>query len=458
MYRIINRICNGRLSERIREKRKQIRPSRARTLISVSLVLLMLGAIGFSVYQVARHITSGLSTLRTQEIVDESYVGLDLYVFRDEEVLYAADSALVDYAVRNGEKVSVGTHLGTAYAAPAEGDAEAIQTLLNAYGERIALLQELSRLGTPADARAEAEAVDRAYLALLRAAEEGNLSAMGSFADRMLDGIGRYDILTGNTASAGTVDALRAERTALVAGLASPTVIETARGGYFYYDTDGYESVFPYASALTMSPTEFREMTTAAPDAVPADAVGKLVYSSAWYAAAYVSVDDPCLELFGDGTGTYRMICKDSADTVIPMELVRMEVDSAGVLLVFSSREMPAGFDFPRTFRAECVARSVSGYRIPAEALVSVTSEKTGEDVTGVYILSGNVVEFRKVRIRVRRDGYIIADTYEYVQALLDSYTEEEYAIATADGCQFLGLNDNILVSGNELYEGKMIG
>ncbi len=454
------RIFPNRLLDRIREKRKNMRPDRMRALISAGLVLVMLGMIAFSVYQVARHVTAGLTTLRTQEIVDESYVQLDLYVFRDETVLSVEGSALTHYTVRNGERVGVGTQLGTSYGAGEDVDTEVVQSTLNAYSERIALLEELDGLGTPADARAEADAVDRYYLGLLDAVEAGNLAAAHSFADRMLGGIGRYDILTGNTADAGTVSSLEAEQAALLAGLPVVGSVETDRGGYFYYETDGYESVFSYANALTMTPSDFREMVTRSPAEVSAEVVGKMVYNVTWYAAAYVPTDDPCVDLFSeDGTGTsYRMACGDSADTVMTMKLERMEVDETGVLLVFSSREMPTGFSFPRTFRAETVARSVSGYRIPTEALVTLRSDVTGEDVTGVYILAGNVVEFRKVRIRVRRDGYAIADTYEYVQTLLDSYTEEEYAIATADGYRFLNLNDNILVSGNELYEGKMIG
>ena len=76
----------------------------------------------------------------------------------------------------------------------------------------------------------------------------------------------------------------------------------------------------------------------------------------------------------------------------------------------------------------------------------------------GVYILAGNVVEFRKISIYVRRDGYIIAETFEDVKAYLDSLTDEEYAKRTADGWDYLRLNDNIITSGNELYEGKVIG
>ncbi len=458
----MHRITKKRLSERVDSTRRRIRPSRVQALISIGLVTVLLGLIAFSVYQVARHVTTGLSTLRTQEIVDESYVSLDLYLIRHEAVLYAEGSAVTHYAVRDGEKVGVGTRLGTAYATngTAAEDA-ALQKTLNAYSERIALLQELDGLGTPADARAEAEAVDRYYLGLLNAAEDGDLSAVGGFADRMQEGIGRYDILTGNADGAGTVSALKAEEAALLAELSPVATLRTDQGGYFYYTVDGYESAFPYADVLSMTPAEFRAMTDQPAAAVPPGVVGKMVYDSLWYAAATVAADDPAVELFRRGLRdgqSYRMQCGDSAGTTVTMQVERMEADDEGVLIVFSSREMPDGFAFSRTFRATCVADSVSGYRIPTEALVTLRAEATGEEVTGVYILAGNVVEFRKVRIRASRNGYVIADTYEEVQALLDTLTEEERAEATADGYIFLRFNDNILVSGNELYEGKMIG
>jgi hypothetical protein len=122
---------------------------------------------------------------------------------------------------------------------------------------------------------------------------------------------------------------------------------------------------------------------------------------------------------------------------------------------------MPAGFGFPRSFMAETVSLRTKGYRIPTEAVVTLRSDETGEDMTGVYILAGNVVEFRKISIRVRRDGYVIAETWEDVRAYLDTLAVEdpaEYERRTADGKSYLGLNDNIITRGNELYEGKVIG
>ncbi len=446
---------------------KRRRPNRTASLFRVGMVLLLCGLISFSIYQVARHMTVGLSTLRTQEILDESYVRLDLYIFRDEGVLYADGSGVTRYTVGNGARVGVGAEMGTVYTAGALSPSEldTLQAKLNAYGERIALLRALGGLGTPADVRAEADAVDQNYLGLLEAAQGGDVSGANGFADEMLEGIVRYDILSGKY-GAVSVSSLEAEQMALLTGLSSVATLRTNRGGYFYYDADGYESVFPYAEVLTMTPDAFRAMTEKPASAVPAGVVGKMVYGTTWYAATYIPTDpdnredDETVEVFQQGLAsgkTYRMSCVDDAGIEVNLTIERLVPDSGGVLLVFSSQDMPAGFDFSRKLRVETVAGVREGYRIPKEALVSLHSDKTGADVDGVYILAGGVVEFRKIRIELDRGGYIIADTYEGIQAYLEGLPEEEYTAATADGWTYLRLNDNIIIGGNELYEGKMI-
>ncbi|MBR5124258.1 MAG: hypothetical protein IKU90_03930 [Clostridia bacterium] len=447
------------VTRRLSSTRSKLRGGRGRALLNAGFIILMLGVIGFAVYQVARHMTVGLNTLRTQEILDESYVQLELYVFRDESVLVAEGSDTYLYDVANGERVGVGRSLGIAYRAGDAATAADLQKRLNAYGERISLLEKLGGLGTPADARDAADAVDRDYLGLLEAAGSGDLSAVAGYADSMQDGLGRYDIITGASGNQ-SLAALKTERNALVEGLPRISSMSTQRSGYFYYDCDGYESVFDYASALTMTPEEFRAMTERSANRIPAGTVGKMVYSPTWYAAAYIPLSDGAIELFQQGIvngATYTMLCGGSAGLELNMTIVRMVPDENGALVVFSSQDMPKGFAFERSFRAETVALQTTGYRIPAEAVVTLHSKETGEDVTGVYILAGNVVEFRKIRIRVRRDGYIIADTYEDVKAYLDTLSDEEYAERTADGWSYLGLNDNIITSGNELYEGKVI-
>ena len=439
-------------------KRRKL--GRGRALLNVGFVLLMLGIIGFSVYQVARHITVGLNTLRTQEILDESYIELEFYVFRDEQPLMAEGSDTYLYAVPDGGRVGVGQALGTAYAVGDEALSADLQTRLNAYGMHMELLRELGGLGTPVDARDAAEAVDRNYLELLEAAAKGDLSEVAGYMDGMRDGLERYGILTGASGSQ-SLASLEQERAVLVEELSPLVHMVAERSGYFYYDCDGYESVFTYDLPMTMTPADFAALTAEGAQTTPIGIVGKMVYDPTWYAAAYVPLSDGALEVFQQGVQygtTYTMRVTDGADVELDMTILRLVPDEGGALVVFRSQDMPEGFDFPRSFTAETVALQVSGYRIPSEALVTLRSRRTGEDVRGVYILAGNVVEFRKINIVVARDGYIIANTYEDMKAYLETLSEEEREALTADGWEYLGLNDNMITSGNELHEGKVIG
>ena len=439
-------------------REKKPKRGRAKALLSAGFIVLMLGIIGFAIYQVSRHVTVGLNTLRTQEITDKSYVSLELYIFRDEQPLYVEGSNLYLYDVRDGERVGVGQSIGVAYYGET-GTAE-LQIQLNGYGDRISLLSELGGTGTPADARDTADAVDRDYLGLLEAVGRGDMSAVAGYSASMLDGLGRYDVITGAVGSQ-SMATLKAERATLVSGLAEISTVSADRSGYFYYECDGYESVFDYASAMTMTPAEFRDMTTVQGHGIPEGVVGKMVYSTVWYAATYIPLSDGAVEVFQQGVSkgtTYTMRCGDSAGTELHLTIERLVPDEGGVLLVFSSQDMPRGFDFSRRMTVETVAYETSGYRIPVESVVTLTSSKTGESVTGVYVLAGNVVEFRKISIYVRKDGYIIAQTYEDVEAYLDSLTEEERTARVADGWNYLRLNDNIITGGNEIYEGKVIG
>jgi hypothetical protein len=435
--------------------------SGAARLLGAGFIILMLGAVAFSVYQVARHVTVGLNTLRTQEILDESYVSLELYLFRDEQILTAEGSDTYLYAVSDGRRVGVGQPIGKAYAAGEAAAADPLlQQKLNAYGQRIRLMQTLGGIGTPSDVRDTAAEVDRDYLGLLDALEKGDLSAVDGYAVGMQDGINRYDILTGNLGDM-SLPGLEAERDALVAGLPVVAELTAQQSGYFYYTCDGYEGVFDGGRAMTMTPADFRALTGQTARPIPAGTVGKLVREPTWYAAAYVSLSDPALETFQQGFAngtTYTMRVTDRGDTEVDMTILRLVPDEGGALLVFRSQDMPEGFDFPRSFTVETVALQVSGYRIPTEAVATLHSHKTGEDVKGVYILAGNVVEFRKISIHIARDGYVIARTYEDVMAYRDTLTPAELEAFEADGWSYLGLNDNIITGGNEIYEGKVIG
>ena len=428
-------------------------------LIRLGLILLLVGLIGFSVYQLYRHMTRGLNTLRTQEVTDVSYATLELYLFRDEAVLTAPGGGNVfAYRVQDGEKVAAGTLLWDGYTTFDSQQAATLQAQLNLYGERLARLDGFFSQGTAAltDAKSAKDRIESDYRGVLASVSGGDLRAMAGYSEQMLAAMDRYSMLIGSGGGAAVQrETLTAAREALLQGLTAAGSLQTDQAGWFYYDTDGYESVFSYSDVMTVTPADFRRMTGASAETAAFGTGGKMVYSAEWYAVCSVSLTEAACFTVG---GSYTMLCGDSAGCEIPMTCVRVDADAEGALLVFRSMAMPDGFAFERRMTVQTAYASVGGYRIPESAVVTETSPTTGEQVSGVYVLEGNVVAFRRVWVRESRDGYLIAYTEAEAKAILATMDEDRQTAIGEDGWSFLSLNDNIIVGGSGLYDGKVIG
>ena len=421
--------------------------NKALKIIKLASIPLLVFVIVFTVYQVTQHVTTGMNTLRTQEITDLSYVSLDLHVFRDEHLISAEDGALIRYSSPNGERIGVGDTIGEIYSTnglTAEELAER-QELLNSFISRLETLQSTGA-GTLADTKSTAAEIDESYKGMLDAVASGDMSVLEGFARNMLDGIEKYAALTGSQGeSAVTTDKLNASVSALLSDATRLNELKTDTSGYFYRDVDGYEGAYPYASALTMTADEFLNMQKS-PAGSTNGYYGKLIISPQWYAAAYVSFADALNFKVG---ATYSMQVTDSAYDEIQMELVRSERDENGILLVFSSMTSLPDAKLDRVLSVRTVSDSVSGYRVPESALIELTYD--GINYDAVYVLEGNVVECRIVYILREYNGYCIVKTVEQAEA------DEKTLGENPTPWQRLAQNDKIITSGSGLYEGKIV-
>lgn len=437
-----------------RDSRRHRKPTRA--LLNVGFVCLMLGLISFAVYQCARHLTTGLNTLRTQEITDTVYADLTLYLFRDEAAVSPQNGNLFLYAVRDGEKVPTGKTLGSIYVAT---DADTLQDQLDRYGDRLQKLESdrFDGLTGATDALATAEAQYRVALA---ASAAGRPEAASLAEEELLAALNAYYAALGGTDMTVSADSLRGEQAALVAGLPQVGSLTAERAGWFFYDSDGLEAYFASSRVNTMTMEDFRALTAYADGVRDADlgaaAAGKLVYSSLTYAVTCLPAEDA--SRFAVGT-RYRALCGDAAGSKLTLTCVRNEAVGDEALVVFSTQDAPELLLTVRSLTVEAVLETVSGYRVPTSALVNLESPATGEPVTGVYVLSGNRVVFRRVAVRAERDGYVILRTVDEVQAVLEDPETDPAWVAgiKADGWSFLNLNDRVITGGRNLYEGKVI-
>ena len=128
----------------------------------------------------------------------------------------------------------------------------------------------------------------------------------------------------------------------------------------------------------------------------------------------------------------YGFTFPENDDATAKLTLTKLVVGEDSVLAVFVGESYPSDFLFYRKQTVEITVGESEGFYIPETALV------TQNGTVGVYVFEESTVRFRRADIIWRGDGYAIA------------------ALPGEDSLTELAENDTIIVSGSDLYEGKV--
>ena len=104
-----------------------------------------------------------------------------------------------------------------------------------------------------------------------------------------------------------------------------------------------------------------------------------------------------------------------------------------------------------RKEKAEIILNRHNGLKINHQAI-----QKNEEGLDGVYVLSGNLVEFSPIDIKYYGDDYVIAGKYYAYKT--NEKGKQEIDLDKTDEYRAIRLYDNIIVKGKNLHDGKIIG
>lgn len=406
-----------------------------------------------AVFYVVWHMTGGFESA-VQTVTALSYTASDTvkytgYIFRDETPVYSSYNGTVSYAVADGERAAVGAHLADVY--EDTSGASALERL-SAIDSRIALLESCA-LGSSAafgDTGTVDSEITKLMLGIRREVEGGELAGIDKDRDSLLSALCRRAlIISGKSDYSAATAELSAQRTALAATVSGRSEsVKAARSGYFYHSADGYESSFTASAALGITTVTFAELTSGQRDSESLSsagkyAVGKLATDYLWYLA--VGADRSLMSTYREG-GTYPVEFPYSGIT-LDMELVRVSASGDSVVYVFSCGRLPDGFDFTRSQKVGLSAGDYSGLRVPSSALHLL------EGHTGVYIMYGSTVLFRAADLVGEADGYAYISEASVPFTLYADDDNGENDVY----CAALRLYDSVIVSGTDLYPGKII-
>lgn len=424
-------------------KKKEVKTYK-QTVVNAVILVVVLSLLLYVAIQLSYNLSEQVSTQRTQKVTDITYSYFEGCIFKDGEVL-SEGGDVVHYLVPDGAKVGVGqayaeVYSGTSLSPDERRDA---QRKLNDLSERINMLVAgLDGGKNTSDLGGVSEDISDNYYAYIDSILGGDLPAADKSGDKLLGALVDYSAITLSESARNTLSALYEEREALLSSMGGEKrVLVSDKSFTFYRDADGYERLLNSSAVANLTADTLDSLMTA--DREDTDSsIGSAVYSAKWYIA--LPADEAGYETFKGGVGrTYEIEILGSDGLSIEMLLesvVQNEENPDRVYLLFSSIDLAkiAGLDRHQAVRI--VLDSTTGYRIPAGAM-----HLSGEH-KGVYVLVGNMIEFRRVTVIGEGQGYYIVNTYE--DDLLENATSE---------IPYLNINDLIVISGRDLYDGKLL-
>ncbi len=412
-------------------------------LKKVAVTLVFVAISLFFIFYIGYHIYNGFSTDITTVIAEKNTYRTSLtadgFIFRDETCLTSQYSGTVNYTVKDGEKVAVGTPVVQSFA---DGSGYSAGIEISEIEKTISLLESCIReTGTDGDISAISRKISDSYLLILSRLEEGKVDFALSSTDDLLSGLTKKDIITGDAVGLEkTMQNLQARKSSLTSSISGryETVI-SENSGYFFCDTDGFEDQFTPDKILNASVSEIFDLIEN--NKKPADSknsVGKIVSGYRWNIA--IPLESKPEQDFALGL-TYEVVMPGNFNMVLKMRLDKIvtERSSERTVLIFSCGELPENFNYKRSQVVTVRTGETEGFRIPSTAL------RVLDGIKGVYTLDGSTVRFKRIHIiQDDTDGYYVASCEDVTDA------------PGADKYGYLKLYDSIIVSGKDMEHGMV--
>lgn len=420
-----------------------------RRLANTLAALVILIAVLFVSTYLCYHSVAVFDDLYMTGVVGRTSVGvfaeLDAAFFRDDEIitLDGAGNGNIRYMLGNGEKIGYDRESVRVYTETAMTEDENATLILRMRE----IESELEHIDELLDLRhttyySAASQVQSSYTAFIAALGTKDPQNAVLASEGLASSLNRFDaVKNGRTELEGIKETLKTEYESLENRyFGSYCSVLTEKSGYFFdrSEIDGYEGVFSTNALKSINADSLRALMSSEPAEVSEDAVGKMTYSYSWYIAA-VAEDTLCREL--EIGAQYNISFTDSGETLVfTLERIASVINGEGVL-IFKCDTMPRELELPRVSRIQLETGSIEGLSVPSSAICNENG------VTCIYTLK------RGKLIRKRADVLYESNGMCIVSEKPSDLDDTEY-----DGLPYPEFNDVMIISGSELYDGKVLG
>ena len=404
--------------------------------------------VGIVVYvymQVMGGFNQGLLTETALHVSLNETISADACIFRDETVVDNNEKGAIVTLVSEGERVSKGQLIANIY--HDEKDA-GLQDEINRINRRLEILNNSSvdKQFVISDLRQLDDNIDDVFADIYKDASRGNLSSIISDSSELLVMLNKRDMIVESDFDYSLeLERLEKERLSLEGQINSAaTPLFAPESGYFFGDVDGYEGEFDISLVDDITLSDFDRLMQSQTGREKIGGSAKIVNDFVWNVVCSVEADlARTLKVGRD----YTLSFPENGGYEMSMNLSKVvsETNSDISLAVFRVNVLPKDFNYKRFQEAEIVIKGMEGISVPKKALRVVNG------IEGVYILVGDVVRFRSIERIAEKGGYYVAKLKSDA-AVFDEDSGDVIEIKP------LSLYDSIIVSGKELFDGKIIG
>lgn len=376
-------------------------------------------------------------------------ISAECFVVRNETLLDYSGSKVLYYTANDGDIVGAGSNVALVFA----DETDALN--FNKYNELQNRIEVLKSLNTShEEVKTDYASVDKQIEVditnIISAVNTNTPSKIKKSADDLIYSINQRHIITGKISNFNAQIANLQTEAASYKNARKKYIdtVSSDTGGYFVASADGYENVFDYKNVTDYTVDTFNY--DAKPEAVNDNTIGKIISGLNWYIVCKLSADDALSLSHADvslGATFINTNCKD-----LPVSLVALNQNSkqSDAVAVFKCNYMN---DAISHLRKETVQISISehtGLKVSKDALHTAYIDAVNTDdlsdkakVLGVYTCYGSELQFKEVSILYSGADFVIVDENPADGVLISGET--------------IKLNDEIVIKGENLYEGKSV-
>lgn len=397
------------------------------------LIAIILAICLFGSYIIFQIVNSTKDDIKTQYALTETvYNSIDsrAFVIRDEEFIENNSTGTIVSFAADGERVARGDTVSMVFSSEESAEAYLRITEVEKSIERYEKLESQANAQVININTLNSKA-DNEFSEYLKAIDDCDFERVNSEADDYRDCITDMQIATNGALDfSEQLNTLCGELSDLRGTELSYSEIKSNNAGYYIGGSDGYENIIKYADIDSLTPEDVESAVKAEPAANNENIAGRTVSSFIWYIACVID-SDYAVNLADDAelfvNFPYRGIEK------LPVKLYKVGDKGADKTLVILSCDlMNESLASLRVEDVEIVTKQYTGLKIPSSAIRTVDGE------TGVYVVSGTIIEFKKVHIVYAADDFTVVDNPESESG-------------------FIKLYDKVVTEGVELYDYKLI-